>query len=51
MILLLVATHGPQADYDSRLTESGRWIYFAKLEVRLVTEDSNLIPAFVKFKL
>jgi hypothetical protein len=53
MILLLVATHGPQADCDTKLAESGRWIYFAyaKLEVRLVTEDSNLIPAFVKFKL
>ena len=53
MILLLVASRGPQAECDSNLAESDRRIYltYAKLEVRLVTEDSNLIPAFVKFKL
>jgi len=45
MILLLVASHGPQAECDSKLAESDRWIYFAcvKLEVRLA--------AFVKFNL
>jgi len=53
MILYLVVSHGPQAECDSNLAESGRWMYFAyaKLEVRLATEDSNLIPSFVKFKL